>query len=206
MAAADVGDHRAALQLLDDAVERRQPLGHEMGAVVGGEAALRTVEQVVVVLVPADAAAFAEALGDPLPAVDGGDRALDHPRQVDRPAVVREHERVLDRQRVPVRVRLVGHVAAGRLGVEPLAHVALAGVGARRQLGGADGLGVRHGLVEAEPVADRHERRVERRADLAGHLVHERLEPCFVDEGDRSHGGDGTAAPAPLPEAFLIRS
>jgi hypothetical protein len=188
VAAADVGDDRAGLQLLDHAVERRQPVGDQMGAVVGGERPLRAVEQVVVVLVPADAAARLKALGDPLPAVDGGDRALDHPREVERAIVVGEHERVLDRQRVPVRLRVVGHVAAGRLGVEPLAHVALAGLGARGQPGGADRLPVGHRLVEAELVADRHQRRVERRADLAGHLVHERLEPCFVDEGKCSHG------------------
>jgi hypothetical protein len=40
MAAADVGDPGAALQALDDAVEGRQLLAHQMGAIAGAEEAL----------------------------------------------------------------------------------------------------------------------------------------------------------------------
>ena len=55
MAAADVGDARAALELRDDAVERRQPAADQVGVVAGPEEALAALEDVVDVLVPADA-------------------------------------------------------------------------------------------------------------------------------------------------------
>ena len=55
MAAADVGDPGAALEALDDAVERGQPGRDEVGVVAGAEEALAAVVDVMVVLVPADA-------------------------------------------------------------------------------------------------------------------------------------------------------
>ena len=61
VAAADVGHRRAALELLDDAVERRQPLGDQVGVVPGPEEPLAAVVHVVDVLVPADAVAAARA-------------------------------------------------------------------------------------------------------------------------------------------------
>jgi hypothetical protein len=70
--ATDVGDAGAAFELLDDARERRQLFLHEVHAVVGAEGALGAAEEAVVVLVPADAVAGAEALGNARPAVDHG--------------------------------------------------------------------------------------------------------------------------------------
>ena len=61
--AADVGDARAAAELLLHAVERRNPVGDEVRVVAGPEEALDADEEVGVVLVPADAAAAREALG-----------------------------------------------------------------------------------------------------------------------------------------------
>ena len=64
MAAADVGDLGAALELLDHAVERRQPLGDQMRAVAGTEEALDAAEQAVAVLAPVQALAGLERLGE----------------------------------------------------------------------------------------------------------------------------------------------
>ena len=55
MAAADVRHAGAALELLDDAVERRQPRDDEVGVVAGAEEALAALVDVVDVLVPAEA-------------------------------------------------------------------------------------------------------------------------------------------------------
>lgn len=66
-------------QLLDDAGERRQPFRHEVHAVAGAKGTLRTAEQAVVVLMPADALASAEALRDARPAVHHGGRGLEDP-------------------------------------------------------------------------------------------------------------------------------
>ena len=88
---------------------------------------------------------------------------------------------MLGGQRVAVLAAVVGHEAAGGLSVEPLAHVALVRVGARRELAGGDGLGVGHRAVQAELVADGDERGVERGADLGGDLTGECLDPTLVE-------------------------
>ena len=98
--AADVGNERSGLQPGDDAVEGRQPLGHEVGAVVDGERSLGAMPEAVVVLVPADALAADEPLGQPLADGDGGVRALEVGDHGHRARVVGEHERVLGRQDV----------------------------------------------------------------------------------------------------------
>jgi hypothetical protein len=63
--AADVGDLDAALELVDDTIERRQPARDEVGVVAGTEESFTAVEYVVAVLVPADAGAAERRLRDP---------------------------------------------------------------------------------------------------------------------------------------------
>ena len=63
MSASDVGDASAGLELGDDPVERRHPGCDELADVGGPEEPLGADEQVVVVLVPSDALAGAEAGG-----------------------------------------------------------------------------------------------------------------------------------------------
>ena len=76
-AAADVGHARARAQLVLDAVERRDPRLHEVRAVARAEEALAALEQVVRVLVPADAGAAAERLGDLRLVAHGGGHQLE---------------------------------------------------------------------------------------------------------------------------------
>jgi hypothetical protein len=52
-------------------------------------------------------------------------------------------------------LRVVLHVAAGGLGSEPFADVALVGIGARGEFGGSGGAGG-EGFVETELFADDH--------------------------------------------------
>src|SRR3546814_13994608 len=61
VAAADVGHPGAALQLVDDAVQRRQPLGDEMRLVAGAEEPLDPAEEAVAVIAPAQAAPVLKA-------------------------------------------------------------------------------------------------------------------------------------------------
>ena len=176
VAAADVGDARARQQLRLDAVERRDPRLHEVRAVAGPEEPLAAFEQRVVVLVPADAGPAAERLGDLRLVAHGGRHQLEGAGEERRAVLVGERDRVLGGQRVAA--VLVGHVAAGGLRAQPLAHVALAGAGALRELARRERACSRHRLVEPEPVADHDERRVQRRPELADRLVHERVRPC----------------------------
>ena len=189
MAAADVRHAGAALELLHHAVERGEPLGDEAGAVVGGERSLHAVEQVVGVLVPADAAAVDEAVGEAVAAVGGRRGGQEHAGEGERARLVGEHEGVLGRERVRVLLRVVGHVAAGGLVVEPLADVALLRAGAARELGGGDGLAVGHRAVEAETVSDGDQGGAHGGADVRGDLVDEGLDLGLVDGGEDAHAG-----------------
>src|SRR6185503_17931767 len=63
-AAADVGDFGAPLELLFDALERRDPGSDQVADVTGAEKTLGAFEQTVVVLTPLGAAALAEVLCD----------------------------------------------------------------------------------------------------------------------------------------------
>ena len=138
----------------------------------------------MVVLVPADAVAVDEPLGDALAHRDGGVRGLERAQHLVRAGLVGEHQRVLGRQH-EARRSVIDDEAARGLRVEPLAHVALLGAGALGQFGRRDGLAVGHRLVEAELLAERHERDVERRAELGRGVAEERLELGLVDVGDR---------------------
>ena len=82
MAAAHVGHGRAALELLDDAVERGQPVADQVGVVARPEEALAAVEHVVVVLVPADARRRSWPLGDARRVVHRAQRDLEEAGQV----------------------------------------------------------------------------------------------------------------------------
>ena len=79
------------LEPLLHAVERRDPLRHEVGAVRDAEEAGDAVEQVVVVLVPAEAVAAAEALEHRILRPDRGADGLEHAALVGRAVLVGEH-------------------------------------------------------------------------------------------------------------------
>jgi hypothetical protein len=166
---------------LDDAAECGKPFRHEVHAVVGAKGALGAAEQAIVVLVPADSLASAEALRDAGPAVHHRSRGLENPGHRDRTRLVGEHERVLGGQRVAVLTAVVGHEAACGLRVEPLTYIALVRVGASGEFAGANGLGVGHRTIEAELVADGDERSVKRGADLGGDLAGECLDTTRVE-------------------------
>ena len=115
MAAADVGDERAAFELRLDSLERRNPRRDQVRGVARAEEALGATEQVVVVLVPADARAAAESLGDLrliLRQRGGNVERSGHERWA---ALLRERKRLLGRKRETLAVRIVGDIATGGL-------------------------------------------------------------------------------------------
>ena len=125
MPAADVGHLGARFELLLHPLQRRYPLGHQMGAVARTEEPLGAAEQAVVVLVPAHALAAAEGLEDLLfIGVQRRDRVVDA-EDVERTVFVGQGQSVLIGERVALGLGVVGHIAARRLVCEPLAHVPL---------------------------------------------------------------------------------
>ena len=181
MTAADVGDPRARMQLRLDALERRDPGAHQVRVVARPEEPLGALEQAVMVLVPADALAAAERLADLRPVVHGRRDELEGSGERRRAVVLRQHERVLRRQRVATGLAVVADVPARRLRVQPLADVPLGRCGRVGELGRGHRAGAVHRAVEPELVADHHERGVQCRTELAHELPHELLQLRVVD-------------------------
>src|SRR5204862_292949 len=122
-AAAEVGHLGAALELLEHAVERGKPLRDQVRRVARAEEALGAGEQAVVVLVPADALAGPERLGQPLLVGEQrGDRVV-HPEHVERALGVGE-QRLLGQMTVEGDGRSV-EAPAGRRAWGLLAWLAL---------------------------------------------------------------------------------
>ena len=134
------------------------------------------------------AGAGAGGVGDPRRVQHRAERVLEQPWQIRRAVLVAERDRLLGSERVAA-VRVL-HVPARGLGVEPLAHVALTGPGALRELSRGEAAGSGERSVEAELVAHHDERGVERGADLVDGAEDELLELAGVHRRviDGGHG------------------
>ena len=116
-----------------DAVELRDPFGHEVSLVAGAEQPLGADEETAVVFVPSDTASGAERVHERVGVDVGRHDAGEAAGQERRAVLVGERERLFGRELVGPRRRVVGDVAAGGLVVEPFAHVPLVGPGLRRE-------------------------------------------------------------------------
>ncbi len=179
--AADVGDLRAALQLLLDSVQGRNPLGDEVRAVAGPEESLGATEQAMVVLVPTHPLAAAKRLDDLLfVGIQRCDRVI-HAEDVERAVFVRQRKRVLVRQRVAVALRVVGDIATRGLVSQPLTDVALSRARALRDFLRGQRPRMSHRFIEAELLADQHQRPADDRAHVRHSLPHEGFQLAVVD-------------------------
>src|ERR1700757_3812341 len=95
MAAADVGDTGSGLEPGLDAFEGGNPVGCEIRKIAGPEEALAASEQALLVLVPAEAFAGAEYLGELFLVLHArGDHVIEA-GQVNRAVVLSQGERLL---------------------------------------------------------------------------------------------------------------
>ena len=158
MSAANVGDPGAALQALDDAVKRRQPLAHQMRAIAGAEEALGAAEHAMVMRVPAQAFARAKGFDDLVFIEPERGRDLESRRHENGALVERQDHRLRRRQGVSLLLGIVGDIAAGRLVGEPLADIALANAGCFGERHRRTGAEPGHRLIQAElaPDIDQH--------------------------------------------------
>jgi hypothetical protein len=90
-----------------------------------------------------------------------------------RAVFVGQRKRVLVRHRIAVALRVVGDVAASRMVSEPLADVALSRARTLR--------GMSHRFVQAELLADQHQRTADDRAHVRHRLTHKGFELALVD-------------------------
>ena len=180
VAAADIGHRRAPLELGDHAVERRQPLADQMRVVAGPEEPLGAAEQAGMMLVPADALAGAEGLGDLGLVVEHRGDDLVGAGQEGRPALIGEHGGLFGGHVEALGGGVVGDVAGGGLRGQPFAQIAFGETGALGQLLGVGGaLGER--FVDAEAVAENDQRRAHRGAHVADHAAEKLLKLCRID-------------------------
>jgi hypothetical protein len=178
--AADVGDPAAGGEPAGHAGQGRDPLGGEAGGVAGAEEPLGALEDRGVLLVPGDAGAGAEGLGE---AVDAGEPAAGDggaAGQEGRRCLVGEHRGGLGRQRVPPVAPPVGEESGGDLLGQPLPQVAGRGAGAVGQFAFGSRTAVGECPVQPELVTDRHHGRGGRAGHRAEQPVHVLLDQFSV--------------------------
>ena len=180
VAAAEVGDGRAALELGLDAVQRRDPLGQQVHQVPRAEEPLAAGEDVLVVLTPAVPGPGAERLLDVVLRLEGAERELVGTRQEHRAGRVGQGERLLGRHRVRRGGGVVLDVAAGRLAAQPLVDVPRVGVGRGGHGAGVAGL-LGEGAVQAQPLTEQHVAGTDGGAEVADELADERHQGVHVD-------------------------
>src|SRR5271163_1432085 len=122
-AAPYVGDFRARFEFRLRVAKRGDPLSDQMRAVVWTEKALRSGEELMVVLVPADTLAGAKSLRDFRLVLEAGAEQLEKAGEKNGTLLVGERHGLLRRQRELRGSRVVADESSGRLRREPFADV-----------------------------------------------------------------------------------
>ena len=189
--ASDVGDRGALVELVDDAVECRQPGVDEVGLVPGSEEPLGAAEESFVVFAVVDALPGAERLGHlRLPEVARGQH-FEPAAEEHRAVLIGQDHGVFVGQLVAGGGRVERDVACCGLVVQPLADIPLGGSGGVGELGRGERPGTGHRLVQAELVTDVHQGAGDRHAHVGHGLVHERVELLRVDRHHSPPGSSG---------------
>src|SRR5579871_552659 len=148
MATADVRYTGACAQPLDDAIESGQPLGDEVGSITRPEEHFGAAKEPLIVLVPAESLTRAKSLEDALFVEPERSSHLEGGGHVDGAVFDGEDHGLRGGKGVAVSLRLVAHVAARGLVVEPFAHIALANTRCFRELFGGADADLCHGFVK----------------------------------------------------------
>ena len=167
-------------------------------------------------LVPTDAFAGAERLGDFRLVVEHGGEDVEAAGHERRARVVGEHEGLLRSHRVAAGGGLVVDVLGGGNGREPLADVALGSARPCGQFCGRLRSAVRQPLEQPEFVADQHQGAAGGRTHVHEHLAAElielrridghRLAPCVMLWVSSARKCTGTGSKVPGRRLFLVPS
>jgi hypothetical protein len=173
--ASDVGDLRAALQFFFHAVECGNPTAGQVRNVVRTEKSLRTVIQVMVMLVPANAFSRTKRILDLRSIVETRRDDLKRAGKIRRAVLDGQRKGLLRRKREGAGRSIVGNVAARRVGIEPFAYVSFVSARAAGQFRGRDRPRIRHRLVKSEPGANKKQYGMHGGAHVRHSLAHERV-------------------------------
>ena len=121
---------------------------------------------------PREPTAGPESLSDRVRGVHRPDGDLERADHARRAGLIGERDGVLVGQGEPAGA-VVGHIPAGRLVAQPLAHVPLRGPGAGGQFCRGHPSGPRHRAIEPQLVADHDQRPAEQRSDIVDRLLDE---------------------------------
>jgi hypothetical protein len=125
VAAADVGNAGPALQLIHDALERRQPRGDEIVVVARAEEAGHGTEHTAGLVTPGHTTTRLEGGLNLGLIVEHCRHQIEAPHQVDGTVLTRKHHGLFGRKGKFSGAGIVGQIIRGRLIAQPLAHVAL---------------------------------------------------------------------------------
>ena len=183
--APDVGDAAARMEHVRDAVQRVDP-DRQALAIARAEEPLGAVEQVIVVIGPAQRTVAAERLSGLLgideQRVEHAEAACGERRRV----LVGHRQGHLGRQLIGVGRSVVCQHTAGRLGIEPLANEPRVAVRPLGELVGSGRPIAAESLEKAESVAEPDAQTYRGAGHVAGELAHERFKLGFVNRG--GHG------------------
>src|SRR5262249_35284709 len=135
--AANVGDSPSRLQFLLDAGQGGNPGGYEIRRIPGAEELLTSMKNAVDVFMPSHSGAGAKGIRDPRDRRKRAQGQLKGSGQICGTVLGRHRERLLVIQAEPIVLRVISDVASRGLRCEPLAQVALIGIGAGRELRGS---------------------------------------------------------------------
>src|SRR5271166_3418873 len=158
MAAPDVGHLGAALQLVDDAVKRGEPIAHQIVVVAGSEKARRRTEEAACLIAPGYPGTGLECWLDLLPVFEHRCHYIECPDHADGTVFDGKDHGLLRGQGEFLRCWLIGNVVRGRLMRQPFAQIALVDAGCGSELGYGHWAALMQGLVKSQRVADAHQR------------------------------------------------
>lgn len=111
MAAPHVGHARAALELLDDTIQRGQPGREKIGSVSRAEEPICAAEEAVAPLGPRHTPSGSEGFDESRAISVSGDKRLESADHVHHAVVVRQHCGLFGREAEALTLGLIGHEA-----------------------------------------------------------------------------------------------
>src|SRR5271168_724810 len=185
MSATAIGHRCSVGQFLDDSLEGRQPVCHQISGIAGPEKSLSTTKKAGVVLVPAHSFACAKCFGHFRLVSVGGCDYLGKARHESSALFISKYHCLFRRKRITLAGPVIFDVTSCRHGSKPFPYITFCSFSCIGQFSGGNRTCFCHFAKESDPVTDDYERGGKRCAHVSYHLMDELLESCLIDCCDR---------------------
>ena len=173
MATADIRDLNSRAQPLLNAFQRRYPIAGDVGLVAGPEKPLRSAKETVMMVSPRYSGSCAKTFSDNrLIVVDRGD-GVESSRHRGRTAWIGKNCDLFRREEELRAFSVVGNVAGGDLGTQPLTQLSLVETGLPGKLLRGCRTRLSQSRIDPETVAKYHKRAIHGSANVIYHLAEE---------------------------------